>query len=171
MKTTKELLSQIKKDCLCLPKHKNNKIDKYDQHRSLQCIKFVTGLISHYSHHTGIDKNIILDALESKRTYWALNYYQAANFPRLETVEIFETLEDFKLKFPSGKFLCPLCGGHSTNPYECNTKRKANTKSGICDWKSYGLFGCAGKGYTFTIKTEFIKNFKTNTIFKPIEFV
>ncbi|MCK9429331.1 MAG: hypothetical protein M0R17_04955 [Candidatus Omnitrophica bacterium] len=170
MKTTKELLSQIRKDAF-RSNLKYHKVQFYEQKESLKLIKFVNGLISHYSHHTGIDKNIILDALESNRTYWSLNYYQRANFPRIDNIAIFETLEDFKLKFPSGKFVCPLCGGHSTNPYECNTKLKAKTNSGICDWKSYGLFGCIGKGYTFTIKTEFIKTFKTNTIFKPIELL
>jgi hypothetical protein len=119
--------------------------------------------LENYSQKTGISKDEILIAFEKKRNVNTVNFYQTANFPLLEDVFVFETLDDFKKKFPSGKTVCPSCGKESTDPYECSQPK--------CDWKVYGLLGDLGKGIKVIIKDRFLENPVPINIFKPVELV
>jgi hypothetical protein len=118
----------------------------------------------HYAEKTGLEAADILDSWEKDRNYWYMNYYQDSNQPLLnESVHVFETMEDLEKSVGKSGFRCPSCAGVSSNPYECNTNIK--DKNGkVCNWKSYGLFGCMGKGANFFIKEKM----KGETIFMPI---
>lgn len=175
MKTVKELLTKIKAECIGTQEKTRNTVgQRHKRMRSpkeiTKTIRFVNGITLHYAKFIGTSQQEILNALEDGRSYWALNFYQRANLPRLDKIDgIFESLEDFFKHFPSKKYICPMCGGLSSDPQTCNTKLPAKTKSGICDWKAYGLFGCIGKGYSFICKDTFALDPKILTIFKPME--
>ena len=81
----------------------------------------------------------------------------------MENVHVFDTLEDYKKAFPSGKYICPKCEKESTDPYECSQEK--------CDWKVYGLFGDLGKGIKVIVKDKFLEHPVPMNIFKPIELV
>ena len=110
----------------------------------------------------------ILISIEGRRDYNARNYYQRAKFPLIEDIDVYDTMQDFKNKFPSGKFICPACEHISTDPETCNSGKEIS-KGKICDWKSWGLFGTAGKGYKFIIKNDFLNRPIVWDIFKPKE--
>jgi hypothetical protein len=119
----------------------------------------------HYAEKTGLEAADILDAWEKDHTYWYMNYYQDCNQPLIkgdETMRIFESMDELKESVGKSGFRCPACGGVSSDPYECNTGKIINKK--VCDWKSYGLFGCMGKGAHFFVKEKM----KGETIFMPI---
>ena len=61
-----------------------------------------------------------------------------------------------------------MCKGITTDYQECNSGKKMS-KGKICNWKSYGLFGTCGKGYTCLVKEGFLEHPKVYNIFKPIE--
>ncbi len=119
--------------------------------------------LENYSNVTGISKDEILKAFEKARNINTVNFYQESRFPLLENIHLFDTLVDFKKSFPSGKFICPSCEKHSTDPYECSQEK--------CDWKVYGLLGDLGKGITVIIKDKFLEHPVPMNIFKPIELV
>ena len=130
---------------------------------------FIRSMLKNYSEVLGFTELEIIESLEKKRTYWCLNYYQEANMPKLEKdIVIFNTLDEFRKKFPSHKFRCPICGGVSTDPQTCDSGKEME-KGKICDWKSYGLFGTMGKGYGFIIKDDFLEYAVIYDIFRPIE--
>lgn len=135
--------------------------------RALALGTFLDTMLSSYSKVLGLTGEEILMAIEGSRTYSAINYYQEANFPNLDGVLVLDGIEDFKKRYPTGKYRCPSCNGESTNPYECNSGIKVGEK--ICDWKSYGLFGTLGKGLRVVLKNEFLKHPKVEEIFEPIE--
>lgn len=131
--------------------------------------EFLNKKLENYSKVLGYSKLEIMKAIEAKRDYNVRNYYQEANFPELVgNIDIYETIDNFLKRFPSKKFICPACSGISTDPNECNSGKEIS-KGKICDWKSYGLFGCAGKGYKFIIKKGFLENAHVWEIFKPVE--
>lgn len=69
--------------------------------------------------------------------------------------EEFNSERDFNNRFPSGFYLCPICGYMTNNKYNCPR----------CNWSAKGLFKTLDKGYKYKILS-------TNTeeeIFKPIE--
>ena len=118
--------------------------------------------LENYSFHTGLSKDEILNALENKRNYSAVNFYQETKLPLLEDgIIVLDSLKEFKDKFPSGKSTCPSCGKESTDYYECSQYN--------CDWKVYGLLGDLGKGIKVIIKDKFLENPVPINIFKPIE--
>lgn len=121
-------------------------------------LAWIIDRVNHYAEKTGVDAIDLLTAWESARNYWYMNYYQDANQPLIEgdRVMVFDSVEDAKASMVSPEFLCPSCEGVSTNPYEC-------TLDG-CDWKSYGLFGTAGKGATVFIKDKM----EVEQIFMPV---
>lgn len=122
---------------------------------------------SEYSKVLGYSLEEILEAMEKRRTYSAVNFYQKANFPKLDEVEVFATLDDFKKKYPSGKYRCPSCDGISTHPYVCASgDLMSNGK--VCDWKAYGFLGTLGKGLRFTFKEVFLENPVIDEIFQPV---
>ena len=130
--------------------------------------EFLTVTLDNYEKNLGIPKLDILISIENRRDYNARNYYQRANFPLTEDIDVYDTMKDFKTKFPSGEFICPVCEHISTDPQECNSGKEMS-KGKICDWKSYGLLGTAGKGYKFIIKDDFLTRPIVWEIFKPKE--
>jgi len=128
-------------------------------HRYCNTFKWVIDRAKHYSHKIGVDIGDILDTWEEDRRYWYMNYYQDANQPKLtgNDVIVFDTMELFTnaVRVCPG-FRCPACGKVTKDPYRCEH----------CDWKSYGLFGCLGKGIHIFIKDKM----KGETIFFPIAF-
>lgn len=112
----------------------------------------------HYAERTGLQPEMILDAWETKRTYWYMNFYQESNFPEIKTgkVKVFDTCEDLAASIGNAGFRCPLCEGVSKSPYECDTGLKVKSIKGkgdtVCDWKVYGLFGHLGKGIAVFVR-------------------
>lgn len=129
---------------------------------------FLRKMLADYSKNLELPQADILAALESRRNYSAVNYYQAANFPTLDGVKVFETQADLRAAIPSMKFRCPACNGISTDPYTCNSG--VVEKGKVCDWKTWGLFRTAGKGFRFTIKEGFLENPRVDEIFMPVDF-
>jgi hypothetical protein len=156
--TIKEATAKIKKACI-----------GFSKDTPTRTVRFALGISAHYAHTLGYTQEEVLNALETQRSYSAPNYYQAAKFPRLsKNVQIFNTIEELQLRFKYANFRCPSCNGLSTDPYECNSGLAAKTKSGKCDWKVYGLFGCLGRGKSFIIKDVFLKKPIIDTIFQPV---
>lgn len=119
--------------------------------------------LENYHQNTGIPKDEILLAFEKARDVSVVNFYQESRFPLMENVYVFDTLDDFRKSFPSGKYICPKCEKESTDPYECSQEN--------CDWKVYGLFGDLGKGIKVVTKDKFLEHPLPTRIFKPIELV
>ncbi len=117
--------------------------------------------LENYSTVTGFSKKEILEALEKFRRVNTVNFYQKSNLPLLESVLVFDSIKDFKKRFPSGVYTCPSCDKESKNPYECDQPK--------CDWKVYGLLGDLGKGIKVIIKDKFLEHPVPENIFKPIE--
>lgn len=131
-----------------------------------QCVRRVC---REYSEKLGYTEPEIMAAIEAKRTYCAVNYYQDAKFPSIEKVRVFKNQAELMALIPSKKFRCPSCAGLSGNPYECDTK--ATRKDGsVCDWKAFGLFRTMGEGLQFTFSEGFLENGRVDEIFMPVEF-
>ena len=144
------------------------RINLDDDKRFTEKLQWIKDMVKHYSEVLGFSEDDIIEKLEENRNYWAANYYQESNQPRLDKdIVIFDNLEQLMKIFPSRNFRCSICGGITTNPYECNSgiKRKDGK---ICDWKTYGLLK-AHDGFRFTIKDKFLENPIIDNIFKPIE--
>jgi hypothetical protein len=124
-------------------------------------------VLADYSAALGLDQDAILRALESRRDYWAPNFYQAANLPKLAGVRVFANQQELQSALPSRRFRCPLCGQVSTNPYECNSGAQVSGKT--CDWKAYGFLRTAGKGLRFTVREGFLDRPIIDEIFMPLE--
>lgn len=124
-------------------------------------------VLPEYSAVLGLTPDAVLAAIEAHRDIAPVSYYQEGNFPKLDGVTVFESPEAFRAAAPSGKFICPACEGHSTDPYTCNTGIVRNGKP--CDWKSWGLFGTAGKGLRAVVKSTFLDAPKVHEIFMPVE--
>lgn len=99
------------------------------------------------------------------------NWFNESRLPDLSEVMIFENTQEFIKRFPSGKSICPACGGESTDFQECNTGKVVDKKGNVCDWKAYGLFRTMGKGIQVILKDK-IEGFPSPvTLFKPIELL
>lgn len=70
-------------------------------------------------------------------------------------VEVFETEREFNKKFPSGFYVCPICGYMTNDKYNCPR----------CEYSASGLFKTLEKGYKYRI----VKTDIEEEIFKPIE--
>lgn len=129
---------------------------------------FIREMLTDYAAVLGFSENEILENLEERRDYSAVNYYQPANFPPLKDVHVFDNVGQLRDKFPSGKFVCPNCGGISTDPATCNSGVfMANDLP--CDWKAWGLLRTFGKGYWFVVKDDFLAHPVVHEIFMPLE--
>ncbi len=137
--------------------------------RSVALEACVRRFTSEYAAVFGLTADQILQAVEATRDYSAVNFYQDAKFPELKDVRIFETQAEFLASIPSKQFRCPRCKGVSKSPYVCNSGKEM-AKGQVCDWKSYGLFGCMGKGFQFTIKESFLKKPFIENCFMPLEY-
>ncbi len=129
---------------------------------------FIWTMLADYAEVLGFSEDAILEKLEERRDYAAVNYYQPANFPPLKDVNIFDTVEQLRDKFPSGKFVCPNCGGITTDPATCNSGLIMANKQ-PCDWKAWGLLRTFGKGYLFVVKDGFLEHPVVHEIFMPLE--
>lgn len=128
-------------------------------------LEWVLARANHYAEATGLNPADVLNAWESGRDYWYMNYYQDSQQPKIEgdSVRVFDTLEDLKESIGNKGFRCPSCGGVSKSPYDCDTGLEMSPKK-VCDWKSYGLFGTMGKGVYVFVKSEM----KGQNVFKPV---
>ena len=131
------------------------------ERRAKRLEAFLNEMLAEYSKALGMNKTAILRALENRRDYSAINYYQRAKFPKLEGVRVFDTEEEVRQICASKKFRCPACEGVSTDPYDCD--------AGECDWKSYGLLHTLGKGLRVVCKDTFLENGMVHEIFMPLE--
>lgn len=106
----------------------------------------------------------ILDAWESARNYWYMNYYQESQQPKIGggAVRVFDTVADLKTSIAKPRFRCPACAGVSNDPHVCDS---GVLKDGSpCNWKSYGLLGTLGKGVFVYVKSEL----RGESIFMPV---
>jgi hypothetical protein len=123
-----------------------------------------------YGKFLNLDKLTMLRTIEERRDYNTVNYYQDANFPKLDTndVLVFQNQKEFMERFPSKQFICPACKQISTDPYICNSNH-IDKKGKVCDWKAYGLFHTMGKGIKILFKDKFLECPTPQEIFRPIE--
>lgn len=131
----------------------------YDGHcECCQKFKFAVDRAYQYGQATGLDWREILTTWETARTYWYMNFYQPANQPELtaDNVFVFDDLKALRSAVGDEGFICPACGHISKDPYECDGEE--------CDWKSYGLFGCMGKGAYVFVKSKMLGE----EIFMPV---
>lgn len=136
--------------------------------RAARLEAFIRQRVGEYAAAFDLTKEDVLGALETRRDYSAVNYYQEATFPSLEDVRVFETRAALEQAMPSNRFRCPACKGVSTNPYVC-TSGFQNEHGAVCDWKSYGLFRTLGKGLRLTVKETFLAYPIIDEIFMPLE--
>lgn len=134
-------------------------------------LKFAVERAKHYEERTGIPAAHMLNAWESRRDYWYMNYYQDANQPLITggTVRVFDTVDDLFASMEKREFRCPNCKGVSSNPFACNSGIKlplinSGGKPETCNWKVYGLFGSLGQGVYVFIKDRL----NGNHIFMPV---
>lgn len=130
---------------------------------------FLRPRVAQYAAALDLTEGQVLAAMEGRRNYSAINYYQEAVFPSLDGVRVFETQKALQDAIPSWKFRCPACEGVSTNPYECNSGLPIKGGANPCDWKSYGLFRTYGKGLRFTVKDNFMEHGRIEEIFMPLD--
>ena len=123
--------------------------------------KWVIDRAKHYAEKTGLTIEEVLQGWEEGRNYWFLNYYQDCNQPKLEgETRVVSSIEEFKKQVWEKGFRCPMCGGVSTNPQECNSGLPMkNGKK--CDWTSYGFIPSG-------ICVYFIKERRVIRIFEPV---
>lgn len=143
--------------------------DKYDWGDRVDgFVKEIIDICMHYSEKLGYDPLEIFTALESRRDYSYPNYYQWANFPKLDNVTIFKNKQEMRnIIKPQDGFRCPVCKGVSKDPYECDTNIKVSGNK-PCDWKSYGLLRTLGLGLRFLILEDWIEKPIVDECFMPI---
>jgi hypothetical protein len=124
-------------------------------------------VLPEYASALGLTQQAVLQAIEQRRDYSAVNYYQEGNFPPLDGVLLFGTVAKFKHMFPSGRYRCPACDGVSSDPYACNAGTVRDGEA--CDWKAYGLFRTLGKGLRVIITDNFLTCPVVQDIFMPVE--
>ena len=139
------------------------------EERVNKCIEFINERIPQYAMLYSMTDGEALTLLASKRNVNYTNWFQNANIPDLSEVIVFETVDDFKNKFPSGKYICCCCGGETTDYQVCNSGKAIDKKGTVCDWKVYGLFGDMGKGIMVLVKDRVNDFPKPITMFKPVE--
>lgn len=125
----------------------------------------------HYAEKTGLTASEILNAWESKRTYWYMNFYQECNQPKIEgdSVRVFDTVDEMLTAIGNKGFRCPHCEGVSKSPYVCDSGvlvELMNAKGSLnpCNWKVFGLFGHMGQGVFVYVKEKIAGE----KLFKPI---
>lgn len=124
--------------------------------------KLIETFLPNWSEKLGFSQLEILKSIEKNRQVNSVNHYQESNFPLLNEVAVYETLNDFKKMHKHQGFRCPSCGNVSTNPQECDHNPAE------CNWKSYGFFGCLGKDYKFLIKESFLDDGVVYKVFQPV---
>lgn len=129
-------------------------------------LAWVLDRAKHYAEKTGLDAASVLDAWESARDYWYMNYYQDCNQPEIkgDSVRVFDTQEALLASVDGKGFRCPCCGGISKSPYTCDSGLPMPGEKKTCDWKSWGLFGTLGKGVSVFVKDKM----RGESFFKPV---
>lgn len=161
MTTTVEIIQKIASSI-----HKNNG-PSLAAERIGEVQAVLDRVLPEYAAVLGLTPDEVLAAIEAKRGVTAPNYYQDANFPRLDGVRVFDSPIAFAEAFPSGRYVCPACDGISTSAYECDAGTVRKDK--VCNWKSYGLFGTMGKGLRAIVKSTFLESPRVHEIFMPVE--
>jgi hypothetical protein len=140
----KKLLAVVVKD-----------LNENNHHDYQATFDWVIDRAKHYAEKTGLQASDILDSWEKKRSYWYMNYYQECNQPLIEShsVKVFETVDELMKSIGNLGFRCPMCGGVSKSPYECDSGLNME-KGKICDWKVYGLFRGLGKDIFVFVKEK-----------------
>ena len=147
----------------------NGWVGKTGEERVLSVLKIISERVPQYAKVAGKTELEFLTLYAKSRRCNYTNWFQSSYLPDLSDVIVFDTVEDFKNKFPSGKYTCPRCGGETTDYQQCNSGKVIDKKGKVCDWKVYGLFGDMGKGIRVIIKNR-IEDFpKPISMFKPIE--
>ena len=127
--------------------------------------QFILARSKQWAEVIGMPYYEIIDKWLCMCNYSMINYFQNANQPELDTkTHIFDTKDNFIESLKGQGFRCPACGGVSKSPCECDSGNLLPKSKKVCDWKSYGFFGCMGKGVFVFVKEDF----KYATIFKPI---
>ena len=141
------------------------------EERVLKVIEFVSNRIPQYARITNKSDFEFLTIYAKSRKCNYTNWFQDSYLPDLSNVLVFDTVEDFKKKFPSGNYVCPSCNSITTDYQTCNSGvvvGKGKNKK-VCDWKVYGLFGDLGKGIKVIVK-DLIEDFpRPISMFKPVE--
>lgn len=139
-----------------------------DDKRFADTLEFVRDRMEHYAQVLGLDKADILEAIESRRNYWAANFYQESNFPKIEEpVAIYTTQNEMIADIqPKLGFICSACGGITTDPYKCNSGKEISGGK-KCNWTTYGLLRPAN-GYRCVIKESFLEKPFVYEIFMPV---
>jgi len=137
--------------------------------RAVELDTFIRSVTAEYAPVLGMTELEVLSAIEKRRDYSAVNYYQRANFPSLKSVRMFETRDDFRAAIPSKTFRCPSCKGASHDPQDCDTGIK-DKDGNACNWKSYGFLGTLGAGASIVIKADFLEDGRVYEIFMPTDF-
>lgn len=140
-----------------------------DEARAQELDTFIRDVVAEYAAALQLPELEVLAAIERRRSYSAVNYYQRANFPHLKDVRVFNTLAELHAAVPSRKFRCPACGGVSNDSEECTagTKRDDGT---TCNWKAYGFLRCLGKGVSLLVKDQFHRMGRPAELFMPLGF-
>lgn len=130
-----------------------------------QKLQWIVDRAEHYAQATGLNAADILNAWESRRNYWYMNYYQDSNQPLIkdDKVRVFDTIEDLLASVKVSEYRCPACNGITRSPYICTTGLPLS-EGRTCDWKVGGLFGHMGKGTYIFIKEKMVGE----NIFMPV---
>ena len=122
----------------------------------------IANFLPNWSEKLGFTQLEILKSIEKNRRVNSINHYQEHQFPRLDHVTVYESIEDFKAMHKGQGFRCPSCSQVSNNPQKCDHDLAK------CTWKSYGFFKCMGKGYRFVVKETFLEDGRIYEIFMPV---
>jgi hypothetical protein len=118
-------------------------------------LEWIVKRAQHYAEKLDLDACNILNAWEKARAYWYMNFYQDCEQPEIKSdrVRVFEDPEELHQAIGKEGFRCPMCGGVSKSPYECDSGLDMSPGK-KCDWKSWGLFHDLGKGIYIYVKSE-----------------
>ncbi|MBO4499175.1 MAG: hypothetical protein J5732_02850 [Bacteroidaceae bacterium] len=125
-----------------------------------------------YADRLGVDREKVLEAWESDRDYWYVNYYQESNQPSLEGKNVV-TLAEWEAEGErlygkerlEWKFRCPACGNVQTarmfkdagkDPHLCYINCASRYGLGgrkDCKWTTGGLLNIGGR---YVIDKKFV---------------
>ena len=146
----------------CIEKYRPDDMRRRDAVRDL-----IADVCDEYSKAFGMTPAEIFESIEAQRDYWAVNYYQRANFPSLDGVTIYEDEDHLRRVIDGRGFRCPRCKGVTQDPYVCKSGEDMEPGK-PCDWKSFGLFGCLDGGHTVLMRSKFPEFVQPQTIFMPV---
>lgn len=89
--------------------------------RIIEKAKFIASILPAYSKMYSKNYVETLEIIAEARNVNYTNWFQNGNLPQVKDVLVYKNIEDFRKKHPEGKYICPACGGKSTNPSKCDT--------------------------------------------------